>query len=106
MSVVNVAVESKTPMCRYVCGSGSRFMVIVHAHKSQSVALQLLSGDEVRSLYTRSFSKDFDGGAAWCGGTIDMPVGTDWSIIWTLESNRGKGRIIDAVEVTSGSCQQ
>lgn len=80
------------------------FGAYVHAHKAMALELKLLIGDEVLTLYSRGFSATTNIVPHACPGPFHVDSGKDWSLAWVLVSTRGKGRIIDAVEMSAGTC--
>jgi len=80
------------------------YSVNVHAHKGSAAALKLIIGNEVTSLYTMPFPETIDCVPETHPGPFTVPLEKEWSLVWVLESTRGKGRIIDAVEMNSGTC--
>lgn len=76
----------------------------VHAHKSNELALNVLVGDVVTPLYTAYFAETKNAGKFTHSGTWKAGRGESWSLVWVIQSTKGKGHIIDAVEMASGIC--
>jgi hypothetical protein len=36
---------------------------------------------------------------------FEVDQGVSWTLVWTLMTTKGKGRILDVAEVTSGYCE-
>lgn len=89
-------------MCKYTCTRS--FSASVHTHKSTKLLFNLLVDDVSVPLDSWSFPEtdNFTGG--WCNAFYVGP-GKSWAVAWTLESTKGKGRIIDAAEGLSGTCE-
>ena len=99
----NVVLHSCDEMgCTFACDTA--FMATAYAHKDTALSLQLIIDDEdtltlasyvlpAASLTTR----------IWNSGCFCIPEGSDFSMVWVLESTKN-GRIIDAEEAYSGTC--
>ena len=82
----------------------SPFSASYHVHRNAALGLQLMVGDEVTSLGTWILPNRSNGTVTWYSGCIFIPFGEDWSMVWTLESTT-RGRVLDAEEVLSGTCE-
>jgi len=96
-----VDLSTDVSSCKYTCSAG--FSASVHTHKSTKLVFNLLVDDVSVPLDSWSFSEtdNFTGG--WCN-VFYVGSGKSWEVAWTLESIKGKGRIIDAAEGLSGTC--
>jgi len=88
--------------CKYE--SEGTYSINVHAHKNMAASLKVLFGDEVLTLYVLPFLETTDTVPAIHPGPFYVPRGQSWSVVWVLESTRGKGHVIDADEMNSGTC--
>jgi len=93
--------------CEYKCSAPDQFSFHAHTHKSNLVELLLLIDDEVMPVwpaYSRPTNSQTENPTGhWCG-TFAAGRGKNWTLVWVLESTKGKGRIIDSVEADSGFC--
>lgn len=89
--------------CTFACDSA--FMASYHAHRDNALSLQLLIGDEdPLTLDGWVLTDDSNGTKIWQSGCFCIPLGDDFSMVWVLESTK-TGRIVDAEEALSGTCQ-
>jgi len=95
--------HAETKSCIYTCTA--EFSATVHAHKSSALTFNLLLDNETVNLFTRPFEKTTDYSGRSCPRIV-VDAGTNWALVWALESDKGNGRIIDAVEQLSGTCPQ
>ena len=117
--VFSSSVYAKKPMIKSVRSGGlsevvgttsceysfmSDFSANLHAHKGMAAELKVLVDNEAISLYSMGFSETADIVPCICPGPFYIDMGKDWSLVWVLESTRGQGHIIDAVEMVSGTC--
>lgn len=97
--------SSGTPItiCQYECTDTTG--VFVHARKSMTLNLQVIAGDTTMSLYSFPFDREMTFSVSNICPRFEVVQGTSWTMAWTLESNKGKGRVVDAVELASGTCE-
>ena len=76
----------------------------VSTHKSNTLALQVVTDTAVGSVHTWILPEFRNYTALRCMGSFTVPRGQLWSLTWVFESSKGKGRIIDAVEQFASSC--
>lgn len=95
--------NAETGSCVYTCTA--EFSASVHAHKSSALTFNLLLDNETVNLFARPFTTTTDYSGRSCP-TFQVVAGTNWTLAWALESDKGNGRIIDAVEQLSGTCTQ
>ena len=88
--------------CQYT--SQIPFTVFVRGRKGLEIALQVVSNDEMASLYSRLIGRIPNVGATHFPN-FEVDSGVSWSLVWTLSRVKGKGKILDAVEVASGTCE-
>ena len=96
-----VTVET-TDSCFYSISAA--YGASVHAHKSNLLVLNALVGDKVTPLSYKFFPETRNWGASARFGTWEANSGDIWSLVWVFESTKGKGHVIDAVEMASGIC--
>lgn len=87
------------------------YSAYAHAHKSNELVLKALVGDRVTTVWDLDafFPETTDpiqNKIAWPEDSSKWKAdyGENWSLVWSLQSTKGKGRVIDAVEMTSGTC--
>jgi len=95
--------DDPTAYCAYKCKPGQQFYAYVQGSKGMVFSLDLLVNDTVTSLYSVLFTSSHGLGVNVCPA-FELPEGSSWSLTWTLSSTKGKGRILDAIEVASDSC--
>jgi len=92
--------------CEYTCiGETSAF---VHVRRGMSVNLKVLAGDAEMSLYSRLFDSESTFTTKGVCPAFAVVQGTDWTLAWTIETSQGKKgkvRVVDAMELASGTCQ-
>ena len=88
--------------CKYACLS--TFYVSYHIHRDTSLGLQLLVGDGVSSLETWVLQDNQSGTRYWTSGCFVVPAGETLSLVWVLENTKRVGKIIDAEEVFTTTC--
>jgi hypothetical protein len=88
--------------CQFACSSP--FTASYHVHRDTSLGLQLLVGDDTVNLGTWLVPDDSNGTKTWYSGCFLIPVGEEWSMVWTLDNTR-RDRVIDASEAWSGTCE-
>lgn len=76
----------------------------VYAHRSNTLALQVVTDDAAGSMHMWILPDFKNYTALRCAGSFTVPRGQVWSLVWVLESTKGKGRIVDAVEQFASSC--
>lgn len=83
----------------------STYQASVHAHKTNALELRVLVGDEVQPPLAYKYFEQSDN---WTenenSGTWEADSGEVWSLVWVLQRTKGKGHVIDAVEMESGTC--
>jgi len=89
------------PYCTYTADSS--YGVYVHARKDMMLAFELVTGNTSANLYTKFYTQTVSDGARY-SPSFEVPAGTSWTLYWTLTRVKGKGHIIDVIEVESGSC--
>jgi hypothetical protein len=88
--------------CTFACDSA--FMASFYAHKDMSLNLQLIIDDtDTIALRSWMLRPDTPGTVMWSSGCFCIPEGSEFSLVWTMESTKN-GRIIDAQEAFAGSC--
>ncbi len=87
--------------CEYSCVEP--FTATVDGRKRMVLALQLVNDNEVVNLYTGTFTRTVTWIPRQCP-RFEVNAGDSWTLAWTLSRPNGKGHIIDAIEVTSGTC--
>ena len=88
--------------CTFACDSA--FRASYYAHKDTALNLQLIFDDEnTIALRTWLPQPHTPGTVIWNSGCFCIPEGSEFSLVWTME-NMKTGRIIDAAEAYSGSC--
>lgn len=88
--------------CQYT--SNELYSVFVRSRKNTELSLQVISDTETVSLYTKLIGSISNVGASY-RPNFEVDAGVSWSLVWVLSSTHGKGRTLDAVEVTTGHCQ-
>lgn len=88
--------------------SNQIFQASVHARKGNLLSLQIITdaGASLVDDYNSSWVVPIDGnwGTQKYGVGFTVEKGQDWSLVWVLESTKGKGRVIDAWEMRAGTC--
>jgi len=84
----------------------SNYQASVHAHKTNALELRVLAGNEVQPPLVYKYFEETDnwtenGGR---GGTWVADSGESWLMVWVLQRTKGKGHVIDAAEMESGTC--
>lgn len=88
--------------CTFACDSA--FMASYYAHKDTSLNLQLIIDDtDTIALRSWMLRPAANGTVMWNSGCFCIPEGSEFSLVWTMESTKN-GRIIDAQEAYSGAC--
>jgi hypothetical protein len=83
----------------------SNYQASVHAHKTNALELRVLVGDEVQPpLYYKYFAETDNWTANENSETWEVDSGESWSMVWVLKRTKGKGHVIDAIEMESGTC--
>ena len=83
----------------------STYQASVHVHKTNAVEFRALVGDEVQPpMVYRYFSVSKNMTVSTRNGTWEADSGEVWSLVWVLQRTKGKGHVIDAVEMESGTC--
>jgi hypothetical protein len=93
--------EGGVPYCTYE--GYLEYAVYVKARKDMLLAFELVTNNESANLYTRSFSHTENLAARYLPN-FEVDAGTSWTLYWTLMRTKGKGHIIDVIEVESGTC--
>jgi len=92
---------SDTGSCTYT--GDSYYTVFVRARKNTEISMQVISDTETVNLYTRLIGSITSVGTSY-RPNFEVDSGVSWTLVWVLSTTNGKGRILDAVEVTSGTC--
>ena len=80
------------------------YAVFVRARRNTEISMQLVTDTGTTSLFTRMVGNITSVGTSY-RPNFQVDQGVSWTLVWTLSSTKGKGKILDAVEVTSGHCQ-
>ena len=87
--------------CEYT--SNKFYSVFVRARKNTELSMQVITDTETVSLYTRVIGSITSVGTSY-RPNFEVDQGVSWTLVWTLSTTKGKGRILDVAEVTSGHC--
>jgi len=78
----------------------------VHVRKGMSLHLKVVAGNETMDLSSWYFSREINFNASYRSPSFNVVgAGTAWTLAWTIETDKGKGRIVDAIELASGTCE-
>lgn len=78
----------------------------VYVRAGMSLHLKVIAGDETMDLDSWFFTRQVRYNVFYRHPSFQIVgAGTEWTLAWTIESSKGKGRIVDAVELASGTCE-
>ena len=95
--------ESGIPICDY--SHEGYISAFVHVRAGMTVSLMVIVGDQTMSLNSWIFSRETTFNASYVNPRFTVVGVNDWILAWTVESGKGKERIIDSIELASGTCQ-
>lgn len=89
--------------CTFGCDTA--FMASYFAHKDAALSLQLMVGEEETVTLASWLLRPYNHATViWNSGCFTIPIGSDFSMVWVMENTK-TGRILDAVEALSGTCE-
>jgi hypothetical protein len=91
--------------CSYSNNWNFCYQARVHAHPAHILSFQVLTGDSGHIMETWQSAEEYTDIKLWCKWDFHVPIGESWSLVWVLETTKGKGRVIDAAEMDGGTCE-